>query len=135
MSLWIDDINVSERSATVITPEWVENEVVSYLRQYGFSVNARKSRIYNAQQPALTTGIVLMPDGEHRMPNRLHLKMYKAKQLSKCPVLSDSERERQRQIYISLKHHLKYIRKGSWLSKRMRERSNQSRSGESNAGL
>jgi RNA-directed DNA polymerase len=120
MSLWIDDINTSELGAQIITPAWLEAQVVDLLRRYGFMANQRKTRIYHAQEPALVTGIVVMPDGELRMQNRLHKKMYDAKCLSRCQNLSASERERQRQIAVSLKHHLKHIRKKSRISKYIR---------------
>jgi Reverse transcriptase (RNA-dependent DNA polymerase) len=112
LSLYADDLTISEMGDRVITKPWLEKRVFGVLRKHGFQESRRKIRIYGVHKPATVTGVIVMPDGKRRMPNRLHKKMYEAKLQSGNLESPIEERERAGEICKSLKHHQAYIKRG-----------------------
>jgi hypothetical protein len=78
---------------------------------WGFRIKRSKIRLYQPDQPALMAGIIVMPNGERRLPNRLHLKWYETKERIKAS--SGDEKERLKLTATSLKSQRYSIEKSN----------------------
>lgn len=80
LSVFADDLTISWQRAEEDPTELLQN-LKAVMQQWGFRVNDRKTRKYNQNKEAEVTGVILMPNGEMRMPNRLHQRWYELKEL------------------------------------------------------
>ncbi|WP_199288623.1 reverse transcriptase family protein [Pseudanabaena mucicola] len=79
LSLYIDDVTISGQNVS----EKLIWEVKKKIYSNDLSVNKSKEKRYSGKQPRQITGVILTPQGEMKLPNRQHLKMYKVRKLIK----------------------------------------------------
>ncbi len=82
LSVFADDLTVSWQRIEEDPTELLQN-LKAVLQQWGFRINDRKTRKYNQSKEAEVTGIILMSNGEMRMPNRKHQRWHELKELYK----------------------------------------------------
>lgn len=110
MALWVDDLDFSNRSEVEFDQSLIE-EVIATIEFYGLKVSRHKTRIYSENSPNEITGLVIMHDGEIRLPNRLHKEWYLTKET--CKTVRGKARKRLIQKRDSLKRQLDAIRKSN----------------------
>jgi retron-type reverse transcriptase len=79
LSLYIDDVTISGQNVS----EKLIWEVKKKIYSNDLSVNKSKEKRYSGKQPRQVTGVILTSQGEIKLPNRQHLKMYKVRKLIK----------------------------------------------------
>jgi hypothetical protein len=113
MSLWVDDLMISEKGSSNLRllDKGLLHDIEELVSGWGFRIKRSKIRLYQPDQPALMAGIIVMPNGERRLPNRLHLKWYETKERIKAS--SGDEKERLKLTATSLKSQRYSIEKSN----------------------
>jgi RNA-directed DNA polymerase len=119
MSLWIDDLMFSCMIENMVDKQlFAHIEII--LHTHGCRLNRRKNRLYQSDQAALFAGIILMPNGERRTPNKLHKKWYTTKEAYKAAPANSEQKTELKQIMDGLKNFKQDIQKSN---KRWKRRS------------
>jgi hypothetical protein len=77
LSSYIDDVTISGQNI----PNKLIWEVEKKIYSNGLSINRSKKKRYSGKQTRQVTGVIITPQGEMRLPNRQHLKIYKVRKL------------------------------------------------------
>ena len=73
-TLYVDDITIS---STGIIPRKLIYAIRTELKKVDLNLSGKKTRFYSLNKTKCVTGCIITPDGELKIPNRLHQKIHK----------------------------------------------------------